>query len=1132
MGKRYTKFKSNYLMRSDHQRTDLGRIMERDWVTTNGLNVLRFGSGRRIWYNSGSFVFTTSNVPTYHKKHRLTTETKEWTWDDVKDADGTVNEVKPSYTTNDLRDYAYYGSCVELIRATIEEIVSDFPGRLVLSNDRLSDYCSSEDSANEDSNDEESNTYQLRNQFNIDLHHDNVILGDYDNEMRFMSQSWANYRVMESEDEETKYVIIGNFSEDFTIGQYVDATTYGLLSDENKEKCKEMDADTWYVANEDFRQDFSEDEEVSRYFRDHISSDNKDYCKGLNWVKTYSITDGDDISDCASENECKVIKTITITTYAGKEYSIDAYYITGNVLYFYEPTDDEGKIYIQPTQECIDDYFASLTGFKAQLLRRDSSPLYTNKFITPTEYNFRWYYPEKQYTWPSDGYCIQVDTMPFSRFVEKMYDMGQSFDEMWTDNLYRSMTHEAIKNFDWSYSREFYPGDAEDNIDGGERMQKIIRVMGRVFDDIKLYIDNIKNVRNVTYDQINNCHEALLSDENSINGIDVVSTIDSDYDINTSISSEFLSSTHITKDNWWKQDTDEDDTVISSSLPRWYYNRHSEDIYPDVCDNEIMRRLAISVKRIMQTKGTQHGIEMMLALFGLGKDVDYTIEEEAYYTEKPILYDECVDGTMEVEEDSNGGSEENDNEKNWDDGTINWKNINNHTKGGLASEINSDKDSELLYYEDSISGVPMRNVKLGRDNVEYLVPYYDSSQLYDGDLVFQGKGGWGRMIKRDDNDSNDDIFDYQETLSYLHVAGTIDSMLSINPVSVDANTIYYVVNLDDYTDYDENPPMLIEKDDDGNVKNDESMTMSHFFILINPSEANKFYAWKNIVVKPGLDPDGNLQPIENIEIFEKFFGSKEDDTRDWAFSPEELSDSDNLDNEKVVGTYKYAFAKMRYLDSIISTNLANNPHVGYGKYDEGETFIEYMKLPFKYTIDNGYFGNSDLRTLAEKYAFNDIGDDVVNDKIQIMNSREVDENGDNGVTDYIWYGTEEDYQENLTGYKLAREYGLKLSDSSTPAREDGYETAEVNVDYNSINAYSPAEINVFNNTKINAYYVRKEDKYNVQKRWYINTKVLTITNIMEENNTLFDNYFKNVIMPYLMQVVPSTTILKLKDFSE
>ena len=98
------------------------------------------------------------------------------------------------------------------------------------------------------------------------------------------------------------------------------------------------------------------------------------------------------------------------------------------------------------------------------------------------------------------------------------------------------------------------------------------------------------------------------------------------------------------------------------------------------------------------------------------------------------------------------------------------------------------------------------------------------------------------------------------------------------------------------------------------------------------------------------------------------------------------------------------------------------------------------------------------------------------------------------------------------------------------------------------------------------------DEHNLEKRWFINSKVLTITNKIESPKSykvilpimdgeevkypqgivlddtewgelskedqdkcvehyLFDEYFKTIIMPYVMQVIPSTTILKLKDFS-
>ena len=228
--------------------------------------------------------------------------------------------------------------------------------------------------------------------------------------------------------------------------------------------------------------------------------------------------------------------------------------------------------------------------------------------------------------------------------------------------------------------------------------------------------------------------------------------------------------------------------------------------------------------------------------------------------------------------------------------------------------------------------------------------------------------------------------------------------------------------------------------------------------------------------------------------------------------------SDATDEEKL-GTYKYAFAKMSYLDGILSTNIANNPHVGYGKYDDGNTFLEYMKLPFKYLIDNKNIQDSNLDALAECYKFDDITDNKIDeedgvDKIHIMNSRQPN---DEGLTDFVTY--------EVDGDNLKKNYELK------------------------------------------------EDKYNLEKVWFINTKVLTITNnikspqpsykvilpIMDGEEVkypqgrvlddtewgelskddqdkcvehyLFDEYFKTIIMPYVMQVIPSTTILKLKDFS-
>lgn len=1136
MGERFTKFKSNYLMRSRHQRTDLGTIMERDWVTTNGLNVLRFGPGRKIWYNSGNFVFTTANIPTYHKKHKLSTEVKTWTWDDCKSADGTVNDVTPNFYTTDLRDYAYYGSCVEMIRSTVEDIISDFPGSMMTTfnypktdwrkTGHIVEYIESEPEFDPvvgnislqvtPSNDYPENCWNINKKWfycvgpDSDPKWEEVTevpnissMTELDTYYYVLEDGTVKKKFKETNEDGLDEIKIDNYGTPIVTNNFISYYTKDFEYYEYDYEIKKFDKKTTipigvidgFVLDNPFKIDMHHKRVIldkydnpmrfmaqswSKYCVVHVNDDGEEEEEK---ITSFTIKPND-VPKCCEEG--LVLYEMTIETEkTEKPYVIKAYYVGGDIVYIYNNKKYPPMTEIRPQQEYIDEYFANLKGFKRQLLRQDTTPLYSNKFITPSEENFVWFYPVKMYIWPSKGYCIDISSSAFEEFITKMFDIGQNFDELWCDNLYRSMTHESIKNFDWTYSRDYYEGDAQDNIDGGERMQKIIRVFGRVFDDIKLYIDTLKNIRNTTYDKYKNSPEGLLSDEVSIKGIDVKSTISADYDLDAQITAESLETNVVEKDKCWVDES-------ASELPKWYPTRRSEDIFCDVCDNEMMRRILLSVKRIMQTKGTQQGIEMVFGLFGLGRgaDKDYEIEEEAFFTKQMIPSEECVDGTRDWTEEKG---------VDWTaEASVDWKQVNSHKKGDLAVEINANKDLDLLYYEDSLSGVPMREVLLGRENTPYLVPYYDSTQLYDGDLIFQGKGGWGKFIKRKDEDPLDDCFDYQETVSYLHVVGTVGELLAINPYTVDNNVIYYVANLEDYTTYDENPPMNIDK----------GITMSHYFILINNFETHKLSSWKNIVVKPELDVEGKLQIVKEAAFQEIF-------AEDWTYSPDE-----GATDEEKLGAYKYAFAKMSYLDSILSTNIANNPHVGYGKYDDGNTFLEYMKLPFKYLIDNKNIQDSNLDALAECYKFDDITDNKIDDKdgvnkIQIMNSRQPN---DKGLTDFVKYTVKKD--------KLTEEHTLG------------------------------------------------DDGHNLEKRWFINSKVLTIEKINkieplpsykvvlpimegkevkypqgrvldeeewgelseEDQNKcvkhyLFDEYFKTIIMPYVMQVIPSTTILKLRNFS-
>lgn len=935
MSERFTKFKSNYVMRSRHQTTDLGTVMERDWVTTNGLNVLRFGAGRRVWYNSGNFVFTTSNIPTYHKKHKLTTETQEWTWDDCKDADDTVNTVRPNLFTNDIRKYVYYGSCVELIRATIEEIITDFPGRIVGTSNQTDGFGDAD------------KLYIMSNDFNIDIYHGETVLGKYDNELRFMGNSWDKYCI-----------------------ENVDGTTEDIT----------------------------------------------------NFDITFQGWD-----KCTKNNEGMCIYDVTINSLV-----VHVYYINGNFVYL---TDNPYPISIRPKDSVIEEYFLGLRGFKAQLLRQDTKPFYSNKFITPVEFNFRWYYPEKMYIWPSNGYCININGIGFTNFVNNLIEMGEKFDELWTDNIYRSMTHESIKNFDWTYSRGYYEGEEQDNIYGGERMMKILRIFGRVFDDIKAYIDTIQYTNNITYDKIKNQPEALMSDSLDLKGVSIVNTIGGDYNINSVVSKDFLNT--LTKEKSWIGNG-------VSMHKKWYQTKNSTDVYPDIMDNEFMRRFNLSASHIMRTKGTKHSIEMIMGLFGFGDD-DFTITEEAYYVtdEKDkngiIRFDECIDGKIDGKQ--NGAD--------WTKEVIDWTNVTSHTKGKAISEINANKDLELLYYNDPFSGVPLNTILLGHENIPYIVPYYKQNVVYDGNLAFQGMGGWGKNIKKNDTDTSDDCFDYQETLSYLKVATSIGEMLSLNPHTVKEGDIYYVLNLENYTEYDAKPP-YIEKD--GKCV----LSVSHYFVLVDPYTPNKFSSWRNIVVKPKNKFDFDMVEETDLQVVYD----------EWDYKD-----------------YTFAFKNLVYLENIVSTNVGNNPHVGYGIYDDGKEYIEYMKKPFKYSIDRRLINDFNYESIAElvKFDINHITDEETPD--------------------------------------------CKLRISLYKEDKDGVEILDKKW---------------FINTKVVTIESKIESKpsYKVIKDFTEGSNEYHIGDILDENKGedkcveyyLFDNYFKTVILPYLMQVVPSTTILKLKNF--
>lgn len=799
----YTKHNSNYIKTVEHQHLkDGSTIFERDWVTIG--SQLNFGPGKIPYYNNGNFIFTTSPTPFFQKRYKNGVTVATWTYDDVKEASSTVNQIQFDEYTEDIRSFAYYGSCVEFLRATIEKIIYEFPGNITLSEDKLEI-----PPTTENGDYTYINGYIVNNPFQIDLHTKDIHLQQYDNELRFLSSSWQKYEV--NGQPITKYVI-------------------------------------------------------------------------SDWM-------GD--LDCPQNDQYYIKKAPVVIVTINDNIVLQGYMLDRDIIFCYEGQD----LVIQPKKEIIETYFNGLKGFEKQLLTRKTKPLYTNKFITPIEYNLGYLYYNRTYTWPSDGYCIDITSTKYIDFINKLSSMAELYDELWTDNLWRRMTHEAIKNYDWTYTREFIDGDEEDNVDGGERMHKVLNIIGRVFDDIKLSIDTIKRQNKTTYNGDRNVPNALLSDKLELFGWDIYSTIPTYKNENneTVSASEETITQEVFDDKYIKNNVEVNDKKIYPD--KWYPTSNPNKItFADV-DVEFMRRLLLSTRRIFETKGTRQSIDMIMGLFGYG-DSDYTITEH-YRTVKPREYDEVIDQKT------------------------------NETLGDRIVRLNNqEKQMELLYDEDA-SGIPVASFIGGYDEQgnpkTYLIPYYDQTKMYDGNLYFQNKGGW--FYKKDGKSTEIDFSKWTETLSYLHVVSQVKDLLNVNPFGIRNGDIYYVANLNDYIDYTETTDTLY----------------SHFFVMENELMPEEISSWGNI----------------------------------------NLEDDDS-----------YA-KKAKYLDTIIPYNIGNNPHVGYGDYDMGNEFFEYMKKPFKCALDKEYFAspyyeeadNIDFgeELLDRKDAQYDIEDDK---KIQIITNND------------------------------------------------------------------------------------------------------------------------------------------------
>ena len=620
-------------------------------------------------------------------------------------------------------------------------------------------------------------------------------------------------------------------------------------------------------------------------------------------------------------NECTPNGTLLSEIILGNPFDSDryvklySYNINGHKKLFHDGTFKGFSI--RPTNKEISRFFNNLDDVQKALLNRKTN--YTIELETYEETENGFVSNIESYTWPKayGGWNIAISGGDYETYVQNLMKIAEFCDTYGTDNMWRSMTHEAIIAYDWTLTKtDSNGGVVEYETPNSHCMQSFIHVAGRQFDEVKKYIDGISYANAVTYDGAKNNPDDFLNDTLTNYGWDVKIPIPN----------------RIGKYN---------------TLP--IYPSHTEGYSAQEANYEFYRRLLLNTNAIFSAKGTKRSIEMVLALFGFrslnfiehsfheileeGKMVTRFWDDLSEENKKEILSKDVYDITEYVYVASSGSTA-------YEEGCVDLvKEIN--TYKGLYDENNKDELQGLpvrevlvetqvprlgMAWNESTNSIDT-GVTVGYDSkiVNYLIPWFDRKKYHDGDMYFESKGGWGLMPTKtaitDEYgevyvETSDELRVYDEHVSYLKFANNIEELTHIIGEYPNSGDVYYVFDITDQSQYDW-----------GLLGDEMQPTMSHYFIL-KSQENDKIL---------GVLRDENGEVLIDENTSDKKYGWKN-------ITEEELKEGRSKDTQKVF-----------YLESIVENKDGNAPHTGKGFYDDGDDYREFFEDVFKGAKDVDQF---------------------------------------------------------------------------------------------------------------------------------------------------------------------------------
>jgi hypothetical protein len=265
------------------------------------------------------------------------------------------------------------------------------------------------------------------------------------------------------------------------------------------------------------------------------------------------------------------------------------------------------NFHIKPNEIECEKFFNGLPNFESYLLDRLVTPKFTSKFdfLSESEDGFK-IQTSTEVTWPiSDGYNIDFSTTNYEAYVNTLIEIATNTDLTESDLMYRFLVSDSISDFDTVPVHLSYL--QQDST--GQKMSKVLRIYGRNFDDINIYIDGIANANNVSYDKLDNMPDIYIKNLAKVLGWELISSV---------VEIDLLS-------NYVKPS-------------KTSYSGHSVGLTPVEADIELWRRLILNTPWLWKSKGARKSVEFLLNFIGIPKGL-IEFNEYIYKAEAPIDID-------------------------------------------------------------------------------------------------------------------------------------------------------------------------------------------------------------------------------------------------------------------------------------------------------------------------------------------------------------------------------------------------------------------------------------------------------------------------------------------------------------